>query len=560
LAVQTPANSTRRALRQQVLPSGLQGAVVAWGSLSVDQANVPLDIKLEPPCLEGTGMCLQQQDALTHSTAYKALFVLTDAFGNQMQEPVVAIATTNPDYQPPKLQLRLGSAARGTVGCETGPGLNSCGTVGPNNVSLHFDVDEAGAVYYLLTKLPPSAQCDCEALQVAPGVVYEVPEGQSWSGCKRTPQGRRRQLLDTHNVRTPHPNTGVSEPQVASNAFDDWWAEPGSRALQQATDYNAADVCLVNKQCGCCTPNRNCHLDFDDVWTSRADLGAAGTRLMSACAYMQASKLIRMPISDVWDFAALADTPVLPQSVGSTGPAAPARRDSEVSGPDSRKSGAPERNVTREGSLALKNEASTAEAAAASSESAEIVLDAPDKSAQIGAHALTGRHLTAGTERVLVMAVEPGDSIGNSSSASFRHPPFAAAQGRRLEPDSFYALFAVTEDQIYPNPNLPSIARQWIMHTQAVVPPSCEVECLEQHSTQTSIQFRVKLNTTGRVFYVIQEESGHATPTVQNVRSCLFLIACMRYLVPTSIADRSVQANCSVSYSFACIACQAQTV
>jgi hypothetical protein len=70
-------NSTGRTLQQQVLQSGLQGAVVAWGSVEVKEANVPFDIALDPPCLEGTGMCSHQQDALSPSTAYKVCFLRT---------------------------------------------------------------------------------------------------------------------------------------------------------------------------------------------------------------------------------------------------------------------------------------------------------------------------------------------------------------------------------------------------------------------------------------------------------------------------------------------------
>jgi hypothetical protein len=446
----------------------------------------------------------------------QAFFVLVDIAGNQMPQPVVATATTNPDNQAPVIQMRLNSGVDEQVSCPDGSGHKVCGALGTHNVSLYFDVDEAGAVYYVFTKLPASAQCDCDALKIAPGTMYEIPEDQLWSGCKPAPKARRRQLLDTHGslASRAHACDGVSEfgsTLVGSDAKNTWWTEPSLRSMLQDVDSSVSNVCLVNRQCECCTPNRNCHLDFSGVWSTRADMRAAGTRLMSACAYMKASKLIRMPISDVWAMAALADSLVISQSMESLGPAVGAKPNSALTlsssvGFEQRSTATRAETPYQEGNATLPSQAV-----------AEEFVDAPSNLGHVSRSPI-GR-LLAAVENLAVMAVEPGMSPGNSSSTSYRQPAYAAAGRQQLEPDSFYALFAVTEDQITPTPNMPSIARQWIMRTQSVAPPSCDVECLEQSSTPTSIEFRVKLNTTGRVFYVVQEEDSHATPTVQNVRS-----------------------------------------
>lgn len=79
-------------------------------------------------------------------------------------------------------------------------------------------------------------------------------------------------------------------------------------------------------------------------------------------------------------------------------------------------------------------------------------------------------------------------------------------------------VFAVTEDRIRPTPNRASPARQWIVRSQARGEPDCEISCDVGQATLDSLQLNVRMNTTGRVFFVLQANSSALEPDIPSVR------------------------------------------
>lgn len=79
------------------------------------------------------------------------------------------------------------------------------------------------------------------------------------------------------------------------------------------------------------------------------------------------------------------------------------------------------------------------------------------------------------------------------------------------------AVFAVTEDRNRPHPNRASPSRQWIVRSQARGEPDCEISCDVGQATLDSLQINVRMNTTGRVFFVLQSNSSALEPDVPSV-------------------------------------------
>lgn len=80
----------------------------------------------------------------------------------------------------------------------------------------------------------------------------------------------------------------------------------------------------------------------------------------------------------------------------------------------------------------------------------------------------------------------------------------------------------MTEDRNRPNPNRATTARQWIMRSQARGEPDCEISCDVGQATLDSLQINVRMNTTGRVFLVLQSNASALEPDVPSVR--IFLL------------------------------------
>lgn len=128
--------------------------------------------------------------------------VLKDADNNVMAAPEVPVATTLPDRLAPLLRARspCGSAMSEDL-CPATPGRKFCDNVGQTFLNMFFQVNEGGAAYFLLTKLPTNSslaqRLECEQLQIGPGEMYEVPEGEKWRGCV-PPAAARRRLRSGH--------------------------------------------------------------------------------------------------------------------------------------------------------------------------------------------------------------------------------------------------------------------------------------------------------------------------------------------------------------------------
>jgi hypothetical protein len=127
------------------------------------------------------------------------------------------------------------------------------------------------------------------------------------------------------------------------------------------------------------------------------------------------------------------------------------------------------------------------------------------------------RSLQAFARDEMELAVDSTNS--NVSSDDYRQPTFVntTLQGV-LEPDTFYALFVVTEDKIRPQPNLLPTAKQWIFRTQTATPPACSIACPSEGALLDSVQLDVQLNSTGTVYYVVQRSGVDAVPTAAQVR------------------------------------------
>ena len=129
--------------------------------------------------------------------------VLEDAAGNVMPVPEVPVATTLPDRHAPLLRATspCGTSLPADT-CTPDPGRKFCGNAGPTHLDMFFQINEGGAAYFLLTKLPTSGsiaqRLECEELQIGPGEMYEVPEGEQWRGCAPPADARRRLRASSH--------------------------------------------------------------------------------------------------------------------------------------------------------------------------------------------------------------------------------------------------------------------------------------------------------------------------------------------------------------------------
>lgn len=149
-----------------------------------------------------------------------------------MAVPEVPVATTLPDRHAPLLRARspCGSALS-AESCTSEPGRKFCGNTGPTHLDMFFQVNEGGAAYFLLTKLPTSSsitqRIECEELQIGPGEMYEVPEGEKWRGCVPPADARRRlRASSTFSSRSAsalrgsrgHSAAGLGSPGGASSS------------------------------------------------------------------------------------------------------------------------------------------------------------------------------------------------------------------------------------------------------------------------------------------------------------------------------------------------------
>jgi hypothetical protein len=420
--------------------------------------------------------------------------VLEDNSGNQLRSPDVHKATTSPDTRAPIAKLRPPCSVPDDADCPDGPGLKYCGNIGSSYVDMHVTVGEAGATYFALMKLSndssTAAWSECEALQVSAGMMYEVPEGEQWQGCASS--DRRRSLLAQRPLlggASPAAANGALRgtgraPELQSSAEDIWMQlmHPKRRLLDLSVSPQPG--CMAEQPCDCCHQNVNCRLTHNQVWGSRALLEDAGTQLVSACSYMYASPCAQLPVMEA--FAAALGPPASPF------PAAPL--------------------------LAATPLISTA------SPISRSLLASASELASGGLQPQDAQRTHASRTLQQLEQLSPAAmalETGNSSAGNYRQPLYVdASQDLRngLEADTYYAFFAVTEDQIRPMPNVLPTAHQWIFRTQRTDPPSCRISCPPEGSTLDSIQLDVELNTTGTVFYVVQGSGAIDAPTASQVR------------------------------------------
>ena len=396
-----------------------------------------------------------------------------------MRSASVHSATTQPDTAAPLATMRPPCNVQAAANlqfeqypeCTPGPGLKFCDNIQSNSVSLSLRVNEAGATYFMMSELSADMTeqdwFECEALKLYPGMMYAVPQDEQWSGC--SPPGRRRGLLSARSLRGQASRTSAVQGTGALAQADSIAAGDSNlpnqtplmsaRILLQDTVLDSASItprpgCVAEQPCDCCAQNVNCRLTFEQAFGGRADIDRAGPTLTSACAYMYASPCTEMPVIDALEGAA---------------PAGPA--------PTGRK---------------LRS---------------DRLGDTDLVSARHGA---ASRSLLQ-TQGSMELAV-------NDASSEYRQPVYRnpAWQGG-LQPDTYYAVFAVTEDQIRPIPNRLVNAHEWIFRTQRVVPPTCSVSCPAAASTLTSVRLDVQMNTTGTVHYVVQRSTGVAELSAAEV-------------------------------------------
>jgi hypothetical protein len=418
--------------------------------------------------------------------------VLIDERGNEMAFPVVPTVTTLPDVTPPGLAVRQPCGMPVLDSCTATPGLKYCANVGPTYLDMFFDIYEGGAVYFMLTKLPAneslSEQYECEQLLIRPGEMYEVPSEQKWHGCL-PPQGRRR-LSSVSALR------GYKGPMLAQRRSEDHWigkmsAEVSSKRCDFSQIHQRRRLMhslsprfgtATDKPCACCTPDLNCKLDFNEVWGSRMNLEEAGVVLQSGCGYFDVSGCSLLPVMEGFS-ASVNGT-----RNGTTAPAVPARLSA--------------------GTMATAPERMLLQRDAVMSEVSESIGRVEDQSSQWTA---------APTIFVEQQRTAAYNVSGHGSS--FKHPLYTSSHFTGIEPAAFYAFYAVGEDRNQPNPNLHAVAKQWIFRAQAIGSPACEVSCSLQQSTVDSLQINVKMNSTGRVYYMLQVFGDHEEPTVAQVCS-----------------------------------------
>ena len=420
--------------------------------------------------------------------------VLVDSSGNQMRTPSVRKGTTSPDTAAPVVYVRQPCSVPSGLDCPPGPGLKYCGNIGSNYVDMFLRTDEAGATYFVLTKLLSGSSSgaaaqnakwsECESHRIYPGMMLQIPDGEQWRGCEAP--GRRRALRAAAGLRgssagdaqpSSHPNSAVP----AKSASNSLWSElvPADRSLAQ---YAVAPQpgCLAEQPCECCQQNVNCRVPFSTLWPTRARLGDAGDVIISACAYMLVSPCTELPI-----MAGLAQAPATPAPAAT--PAAPLQSASGM-GTGSR-------------SLLSAHTKQLDDAAGDAAFGDELAL-------QLSAGALPARSLQQLTQDSMDLAV---GGTSNTSSSEYRQPLFVASSLQDgLEPDTFYALFAVTEDKVRPTPNLLPAAKQWIFRTQTTDPPSCSISCPSEGASLSSVQLDVQLSSTGTVYYTVQRSSSNS--------------------------------------------------
>eukprot|EP00892_Ulva_mutabilis_P000130 jgi/Ulvmu1/10117/UM006_0068.1 len=472
------------------------GPIVAWGQWQLGSANEVTDLEITPPCISDTVMCAEHTDSLNPQTEYKVHLVLVDVAGNAMDIPEVPMATTLPDISEPNLVLRPPCAGATSDSCQAdASGRKFCGNVGSTFFDVAFTTNEGGAVYYAMTKLPARASLaelyKCEQLQIAPGEVFEVPRGERWRGCEAEP-GLRRQLSASQ-----HPLRGSRSSRRAAAASAHLHsarlgADRGTRlhageagAVRELQQVAPGYGCAVTAPCACCDPQLSCKLAFEDAWAARAYLEDAGELLQSGCGYMSVSTCTELPLARQFS-----------QFPNGTGTAP---------------------NLTAlpiyAASLAANSSSTAGNASLTTSNSTMPALLADPGDDAITDSASRRALLQASGSSTI--AIGPGGGTGeNFTHPQFVAPGFATAG---LEPDSYYALFAVSEDRTRPSPNRSGAARQWIIHSQSVGPPACEVSCSLAESTVDSMQLNVRLNTSGRVYYVLQANGTASDPTPGNV-------------------------------------------
>lgn len=412
-----------------------------------------------------------------------------------MDAPEVPTATTLPDLSAPQLTLRSPCGSTATDSCtEDASGRKFCGNVGSTFFDVSFRTNEGGAVYYSMTRLPAHTSLveryKCERLQMSPGEVYEVPPGERWRGCEPEPGSRRRLSALPLSLRGNPGPAAAAFPAVLRSIPGPAVSE-GGRAVSPVLGRGLQQVspgfgCAVTAPCACCEPQLSCKLGFEDAWATRAYLADAGELLQSGCGYMSVSTCTSLPLAEQFELYS-----------NGTG-AAP--------------------NVTAlpayAAALAAANTSAMSTNASASLNSS--LVSAADSGAATNS---TGgrRRLLQGVSDEIVIG--PGGGSGEAFTQPQYVAPGFSASG--LEPDSYYALFAVSEDRTRPTPNRPVVARQWIIRSQAVGPPACEVSCSLAESTVDSLQLNVKLNTSGRVYYVLQANGSALEPSPSHVRTAL---------------------------------------
>jgi hypothetical protein len=377
-----------------------------------------------------------------------------------MRTPDVLVSTTQPDRLAPTITPTTPCQTQTNSECGVETPLQYCANIGATYIDFFFVSDEAGGVYYALSGLSANASTaawtQCQALDIQPGQMYEVPIGEKWYGCTSPEASRRLQAL-----------TNLRGSAVGEDAVSTWDGRTHSlvetdiaqyqsisvaRSLLDASNTGPSAGCLANQACACCRPNLNCLSTFQHTWSDRANLASAGNLLDAGCVHVEANSCQELQLA--W-------------SGPSVGAATP--------------------NGRRKRSL----------------------LNVGEMQATGRAPSLDYREGIKSSDISLLQ--ESGDST--------------------FLPDSIYMLFAVTEDQIRPEPNVLPVARQWIIRTQSATPPSCEVSCSLGASTTKYIHLDVALNTTGRVYYVLDPVTSNSAPTVSNVRSAASA-ACRACLTP----------------------------
>lgn len=424
--------------------------------------------------------------------------MLVDAAGNAMDAPEVPTVTTLPDLSEPQLTLQPPCGTTVAGSCAEGlSGRKFCGNVGSTFFDAELQINEAGAVYYAMMRLPVhmslAERYKCERLQMSPGEVYEVPAGERWRGCEPEPGSQRRLSatpLALRGSRTPAGAVPSSRPRsVATVAEVDGGPVSAAVPARGLLQVSPGLGCATTAPCACCEPQLSCRLAFEDAWATRAYLGDAGELLQSGCGYMTVSTCSSLPLTDQFG--------LYPNGTG----AAP-----NVSGlADYAVALAAANTVAVNSSAPPPANSSVAAAAGNSTGSGRRLLQNSADSIIIGA--------------------------GGGSGDAFTQPQFVAPglAAAGLEPDSFYALFAVSEDRTRPTPNRAVAARQWMIRTQSIGPPACEVSCSLAESTVDSLQLNVRLNTSGRVYYVLQANGSALEPPVSNVRFAFLLTVWLRW-------------------------------